>query len=239
MSFWLIYSFFYNLTLNKFFPYQKLTEDLIDSLEIRNGEKILDAGCGPGFLIRKIAEKNEGKNLEILGIDSNQKMINYARKRCADFPEINLKFVDLNKNLGLPENSFDKIVCLNTLYALENPQKVIEQFYRILNSGGYLVISNPKPGAKGGKLFKAQIKALIELKPISKKIYHWLLFFLTMPISIIIGIINKIILERAKKGKYHFLDKEELEKIYQRSGFKNIKITSTYADQNWLVRGEK
>lgn len=239
MSFWGIYSFFYNLTLNKFFPYKKLMEDLINSLEIRSGDKILDAGCGPGFLIRKVAEKNKGKNLKILGIDSNPKMINYAQKRCANFPEINLKFIDLNKDLGLSEKSFDKIVCSNTLYALENPQKTINQFYRILNSGGYLVISNPKPGAKGGELFKEQIKTIANLKPIYKKIYHWLLFFLSMPIFLIIAIINKIILERAKKGKYHFLDKEELKEIYQKVGFKNLKITSTYANQNWLVKGIK
>ena len=239
MLFWRIYSFFYNLALNNFFPYQRLTEDLINSLEIKNRDKILDAGCGPGFLIRKIAEGNKGKNLKILGVDSNQKMISYAKKRCADFPEIDFKLVNLNEDLNLPENSFDKIVCSNTLYALESPEKVIREFYRILNSGGYLVISNPKPEAKGGELFKEQIKILTELKPIYKKIYHWFLFFLTMPISLIIAIINKIIDERAKKGEYHFLDKEELEKICQKGGFKNLKITLTYANQNWLVKGEK
>jgi len=144
MSFLGIYSFFYNLALGKFLPYRKLIEDLISFLEIKNGEKILDAGCGPGFLIKEIIERNKEKNLKILGIDSNPKMINYAKKRCVDFPEINLKLTDLNKDLDFPENSFDKIVCLNTLYTLKNPEKAIREFYRILKLGGYLVISNPK-----------------------------------------------------------------------------------------------
>jgi len=61
------------------------------------------------------------------------------------------------------------------------------------------------------------------MKPIYKKIYHWFLFLLMMPIYLIIALINIIILERAKKGEYHFLSKEELEKIYRKVGFKDIK----------------
>lgn len=239
MSFWGIYSIFYNSALKEWFPYQHLIRDLIDNLEVGEGDNILDAGCGGGFLIRKIIEENQSKRIKITGIDYRPEMINFAKRKCANFSDVDFKIADLNKKIKFPNDSFNKIVCCNTLYALENPEKVISEFYRILKPGGVLVVTNPKPENRGKVLLQEQIKSLKELTPISKKLYHIFLFFLLTPVSFVIIIMNKIISDRAKKGKYHFLDKKELEAIYQKPGFRNIRISSTYANQNLLVRGEK
>ncbi len=236
---WEIYSLFYNLALSIFLPYQSMMEDLIDSLDIRKEDKILDAGCGPAFLIRKMAEKHRGEKLRIIGVDFSQRMISYAQKRCADIPGISFKLVDLNDDLDFPENYFEKIGCSNTLYALNNPQRTIEQFYRILSHRGYLVISNPKLSFDLGKLTREHIETLAGLRPVRRKVYHLFVLFRTLPMYFAIITISKVIVERAEKGEYHFLDKEELEEIYEKVGFKNIRISSTYADQDWLIRGEK
>lgn len=239
MSFWGVYSFFYSFVLNEWFPYQKLLKDLISFLEIKNGEKILDAGCGPGFLIGKLIGENQNKEIKVVGLDSTATMIRFAKARCADFPNVGLKTADLNKKIEFPESFFDKIVCCNALYALKDPEKTIGEFYRILKPRGFLIIANPKPNAKGQALLKEHIKSLRELSPFSKKLYHAFLFFLMMPISFVIMLMNRIILEKGKQGEYHFFDKEELEKIFLKAKFKNIKIIPAYANQNWLVRGEK
>lgn len=239
MSFWGIYSLVYNLALDKWFPYQKLIRDLISFLEVENGNRILDAGCGPAFLIRKLIGESQDQEIKVVGLDSSAMMIKFAKKRCADFSNVDLKIADLNKKIEFPENSFDKIVCCNILYALKDPEKTINEFYRILKPKGLLVAANPKPNAEGQALLKEHIKDLRELLPFSKKLYHVLLFFLIMPISFAIMLMNKIIIDKAKKGKYHFLDKEKLEKIFLKAKFKNIKIIPAYANQNWLIRGEK
>jgi ubiquinone/menaquinone biosynthesis C-methylase UbiE len=239
MSFWEIYSHFYDLSLRNWFPYKRLLEDLNNTLEIKEGEGILDAGCGPGFVIEKAIKENTGKRISVVGLDFSRGMIKRARKRCKNFSNVKLQVADLNKNLEFPDNSFDKVVCSNTLYALENPQRVISEFYRVLKPGAAVIIANPKPNAGEKELIREHLTALKKLTPIYKKIYHILTFVLLIPVNFVVIIINKIIIKKAKSREYHFIDKENLQRILQEVGFKNINISSCYADQNWLVRAEK
>ena len=214
-------------------------EDLNNTLEIKEGEGILDAGCGPGFVIEKAIKENTGKRISVIGLDFSRGMIKRARKRCRIFSNVKLQVADLNKNLEFPDNSFDKVVCSNTLYALENPQRVISEIYRVLKPGAAVIIANPKPNAGEKELIREHLTALKKLTPIYKKIYHILIFLLLIPVNLVVIMINKVILEKGKSKEYHFLGKEDLQKILQEVGFKNINIGSCYADQNWLVRAEK
>jgi len=45
--FWDIYAKLYD-TLNLLEPYQRLHQEVLQSLELKGGERILDAGCGTG-----------------------------------------------------------------------------------------------------------------------------------------------------------------------------------------------
>jgi ubiquinone/menaquinone biosynthesis C-methylase UbiE len=239
MSFWEIYSYFYDLFIRNWFPYRRLLEDLDNTLEIKEGEGILDAGCGPGFIIERVIKENTGKRINVVGLDFSGGMIKRARKRCKNFSNVKFQVADLNKNLEFPDNSFDKVVCSNTLYALEDPQRVISEFYRVLKPGAVVIIANPKPNAREKELIREHLTALKKLTPIYKKIYHILIFLLLIPVNLVVIAINKVILEKGKSKEYHFLGKEGLQKILQEVGFKSIDISSCYADQNWLVRAEK
>jgi ubiquinone/menaquinone biosynthesis C-methylase UbiE len=239
MSFWEIYSYFYDFFIRNWFPYRRLLEDLNNTLGIKGRENILDAGCGPGLVIEKVIKENTGKRIRVVGLDFSKGMIKRARKRCRSFSNVKLQIADLNKNLEFPDNSFDKLVCSNTLYALEDPQKVISEFYRVLKPGAVVIIANPKPNARGKELIREHITALKKIAPIYKKIYHIIIFLLLIPVNLVVIAINKVILEKGKSKEYHFLGKEDLQKILQEVGFKSVDISSCYADQNWLVMAGK
>lgn len=239
MSFWEIYSYFYNLSLRNWFPYRRLLEDLSNTLEIKEGESILDVGCGPGFVIEKVVKENTGKRISVIGLDFSRGMIKHARKRCKNFSNVKLQVADLNKNLEFPDSSFDKVVCSNTLYALENPQGVVSEFYRVLKPEAAVIIANPKPNAGVKELLREHLRTLKKLTPFYKKVYHIFIFVLLIPVNLVVIMINKVIIEKGRRGEYHFLAKEDLQKILQEVGFKNIDISSCYADQDWLVRAEK
>jgi len=239
MPFWEIYSYFYSLSLRNSFSYGCLLEDLSNTLDIKGRENILDAGCGPGLVIEKIIEENQGRGITITGLDLSRRMIKHAHRRCKNFSNVKLQVADLNKNLEFPDNSFDKVICSNTLYALENPHRVIFEFYRVLKQGGAVIIANPKPNAGEKELIREHLTALEKLTPIYRKIYHILLFLLLIPVNLVVLTINKVIIEKGKSREYHFLGKEDLQKILQEVGFKSIAINSCYADQDWLVRAEK
>jgi ubiquinone/menaquinone biosynthesis C-methylase UbiE len=214
-------------------------EDLNNTLDIKERENILDAGCGPGLVIEKIIKENRGKRISVMGLDLSSGMIKRARKRCKDFSNVKLQVADLNRNLEFPDSSFDKVICSNTLYALENPHRVIFEFHRVLKQGGAMIIANPKPNAGEKELIREHLTALKKLTPIHKKIYHILIFLLLIPVNLVVVTINRVIIEKGKSKEYHFLSKEDLHEILQEVGFESIDISSCYADQDWLVRSEK
>jgi ubiquinone/menaquinone biosynthesis C-methylase UbiE len=239
MPLWEVYSYFYSLSLRNSFPYRRLLEDLNNTSKINEGEGILDAGCGPGLVIEKIAEGNKGKRISITGLDFNRTMIKRAQRTCKDFSNVKLQVTDLNRSLEFSDGSFDKVICSHTLYALQDPLKVISEFYRVLKPGGATIIANPKPDARAKELAKEHLTTLRKLTPISRKTYHILMFLLLFPVNLAVMAINRVIVEKGRSGEYHFLAKEHLRRILREVGFRNIEISSCYADQDWLVRAEK
>lgn len=83
----------------------------------------MDAGCGPGLVIEKIVEENKGRGVSLIGVELSKGMIRHARRRCKDFANVRLQVGDLNSNLDFSDGFFDKVICCNTLYALEKPAK--------------------------------------------------------------------------------------------------------------------
>ena len=239
MPFWGIYSYFYSLSLRNLFPYRCLLENLNNTLDIKEGESILDAGCGPGLVIEKVLEENKGREISITGVDIDRTMIRHARRRCKDFPNVKLQVADLNRSLEFPDSTFDKVICSNTLYAVEEPHAVISEFHRVLKPGGAMIIVNPKPKAGENALIREHISALNRLTPFYRKIYQILISLLLIPVNLAVIAINKVIVEKARRGQYHFLTEKDLQRIIQEVGFTNIHTRSCYADQNWLVRAEK
>ena len=53
----------------------------LNKLSVKHGEKILDVGCGVGFLSYEIALQT-GDSGRVNGIDQNSEMIHHANKRC-------------------------------------------------------------------------------------------------------------------------------------------------------------
>ncbi|PIS42386.1 MAG: hypothetical protein COT24_03840 [Candidatus Kerfeldbacteria bacterium CG08_land_8_20_14_0_20_40_16] len=56
--FWNIYAFFYDLGLKIWFPYKHLIRDVLNKLKVSDGDYILDAGCGTGYLILEILKQS-------------------------------------------------------------------------------------------------------------------------------------------------------------------------------------
>jgi ubiquinone/menaquinone biosynthesis C-methylase UbiE len=235
---WELYSYFYSLSLRNLFPYRQLMEDLNNALEVREGDSILDAGCGPGLVMKRLVQANEGKKIRVTGLDLSNRMINRARGRLKNF-SVRFFVADLNRPLEFSESSFDKVVCSNTLYALQDPRSVIVEFHRVLKRGGTLIIANPRPNANERQLVRAHIAATNRLTPARRKIYHIVRSISLIPVHLAVIAINRAIVQRGRSREYHFWDKDELERVLRETGFESIHIDSCYADQNWLVKAKK
>jgi arsenite methyltransferase len=106
----------------------------IEALGIRPGERVLDVGSGPGFLLAEIAEV-VGSSGAICGLDISESMVQMARKRCADLPTVTVEVGDAH-NLQFDECDFDVAVSTQVLEYVADPVGVLKQMFRVIRPGG-------------------------------------------------------------------------------------------------------
>lgn len=87
-------------------------------------ERILDLGCGNGYLTNKIAEKAKS----VTAIDLNQANINYAKN---NFNKKNIKYVFGDITKFMTDDKFDKIILSNVLEHIEDREKFLNELHRL------------------------------------------------------------------------------------------------------------
>ncbi|TMJ36146.1 MAG: methyltransferase domain-containing protein, partial [Alphaproteobacteria bacterium] len=81
---------------------------VLRALKLRQGERVLDIGSGPGLLASEMAAL-VGRNGRVCGIDISEDMLTMSKKRCADQPWTEFKNSDAT-HLPYPDDSFDAAV---------------------------------------------------------------------------------------------------------------------------------
>jgi len=113
-------------------------------LNLRNGLKVADIGCGLGYLGFTFWEYF-GKGGKYNGIDISEDLIKDASKlseKWAINGEVNFKVSDAY-SLDFENNLFDIVMCQTLLMHLENPDKAISEMKRILKPGGIILCIEP------------------------------------------------------------------------------------------------
>jgi ubiquinone/menaquinone biosynthesis C-methylase UbiE len=110
---------------------------------IRDGMIILDIGCGPGFFTTAFA--NMLKDGKVIAADLQEEMLDKVRRKISG--------KDIEKKISLHKCEKDKIGLsikvdfINAFYMVHevpNSENLLREFYELLNSGGFLFLSEPK-----------------------------------------------------------------------------------------------
>ena len=111
---------------------------LISILNIRENINFLDIGCGTGFAIGEVAELTNN-NSQFYGIDISSKMIEKAKNNFSG--KNNCHFFEATvESIPLKADFFDIIICVNSFHHYLNPEKALEEMFRVLKKGGRLYI---------------------------------------------------------------------------------------------------
>lgn len=111
----------------------------------RTGEHILDAGCGTGRNLVRLA----AAGARVTGIDLSPGMLAVARRRC---PGAELAVADLHAGLAFEAARFDAVLCALIGEHLRDLERPFAEFARVLAPGGRLVFSVYHPDlAAAGK----------------------------------------------------------------------------------------
>ncbi|HLR37649.1 MAG TPA: methyltransferase domain-containing protein [Chitinophagaceae bacterium] len=114
----------------------KYGEGLIEVLNPKEGEVVLDLGCGTGDLAGQIAESG----CSVVGIDESEEMIEAARGKFPkqEFVVGDAKSLNLVK-VNILEEELDAVFSNAVLHWIKEPEKVLWGVNRYLKKGGRFV----------------------------------------------------------------------------------------------------
>lgn len=96
------------------------------------GQDVLDLGCAGGFMAEALAEKGA----QVTGIDPAAQAIDAARTH-AEASGLQIQYdVGVGEALPYPDQSFDRVVCVDVLEHVSDLTAVLAEVKRVLRPGG-------------------------------------------------------------------------------------------------------
>lgn len=133
---------FYDLAIKLTMPETKFRNKLIDELDPKNNENILEFGFGTGQNIVLAIQRNNLANFN--GVDIDQKVKVIAEHKINKLGlKANLELYD-GKVFPYENNSFDKVFSSLVFHQLDRETKLqcLKEIYRVLKPNGQLVIGD-------------------------------------------------------------------------------------------------
>jgi SAM-dependent methyltransferase len=137
---WNLYARCYD-SITALLPYQELLDDVVAALDVAPGMRVLDVGCGTGALAERMVAQHP--SVELVGVDMAKAMLARARARRA-WPS-SVRFVEgaIDDVLASEAAPFDRIVSVNVLWTLPDPQRTLAAMAARLSVGGIMVHTTP------------------------------------------------------------------------------------------------
>ena len=116
--------------------YMRLIDQLIDELNLAPGQSVLEVGCGPGAIVRRLALRTQGRN-RIVGADVNQYLLREAAvlaKRDGLDRFIEFQTGDAER-LPFPDGQFDATISC-TVMEEGDADRMLAELVRVTKPGG-------------------------------------------------------------------------------------------------------
>ena len=115
-------------------------KELSDTIDLIEGDIVLDVACGNGTLLRELSKKAK---IQANGIDVSENMIHAAKLR---YPNMNFE-VKSCYPLEWSDESIDIITVCCAFHHFDNPQGFVNECKRVLKKNGTVYIAEPNFGA--------------------------------------------------------------------------------------------
>ena len=104
---------------------------------IKQGDIVLDYGCGPGSYTIAAVEKI-GPNGKIFAADINPLALEKIKKKAEKKGYTNIETIQTDCDTGLDNESIDRVICFDVLHDIPNKDEVLKEFHRVLKQNSTL-----------------------------------------------------------------------------------------------------
>jgi ubiquinone/menaquinone biosynthesis C-methylase UbiE len=119
------------------FEWSDASRPLLEPAGIREGDVVVDLGCGPGFTAFELATW-VGSSGHVHGIEVNEDFVEYgrgvARERGLE-DAVTFHYLR-DRRLPFPDDSIDCVVAKNVLVYVDDPLETYQECRRVLRQGG-------------------------------------------------------------------------------------------------------
>ncbi|GAB3823608.1 methyltransferase domain-containing protein [Pontibacter rugosus] len=128
--------------INNWLGGHKVVLSALDELVAKHKPQLLriaDIGCGGGDTLKNIARwaRRKGVNVELIGVDANEFIVQYARRHCSDFPEIQVEQHDVFSE-AFAQEKYDVVVC--SLFCHHFTDEQLIQMFRQLHQQAQMAV---------------------------------------------------------------------------------------------------
>lgn len=246
-AFWELYMRLYDEGVTTLWPYRELLAEMeravLDHLPERGGARILDAGCGTGLLLARLAKSP--RVAQIVGIDRSAAALNRARTKVhraqaarngGPFLSYEVYEADLNGNwtqVPRPTGRVTTLVSMNVLYTLRDPLDFFRKAGQVVPTGGWLVLTSPhRPSVESiaaAHMAWLRDRATPEERAVDETLTE---------VRAQVRTANERI-AAANRMQLTFVDERDLASACERNSFRVREMREAYAGTNLLVVAEK
>lgn len=134
--------------------WQPVVPTFVQHFGLRAGSRVLDVGCGKGFMIHDFAELIPG--IDVRGVDVSSYAIEHAI-------EDMLPYVEVADARALPfeDKSFDVVISINTIHNLEREEcgKALRQIERVARHGSFITVDAYRSDEERARMYAWNLTA--------------------------------------------------------------------------------
>jgi ubiquinone/menaquinone biosynthesis C-methylase UbiE len=117
----------------------------IDSLALEPGSKVLEIGCGAGFMAVSLAQRG----FHVHAIDSVEAMVELAHRHAMETRTADLLSLDVGNvySLAFENDSFDLVFAIGLIPVIEWPELAVQEMARVTKPGGHIILTSLNRGS--------------------------------------------------------------------------------------------